>query len=170
MSTLRPTETQDEVERRRSRQGTLTLGEILDAFARHQDHHMIGDAASEQELRRVEQALGRALPASFRAFLTRFGGGLFFHGHEVFGPRRVMIHDIELVPDILTMVRRVASEGLPAGLVPIHRARGVIHFLDLRPEGGGEQVVSFSGAAAFPNLASFLETVVLPRGSAADPP
>ena len=53
--------------------------------------------ASEDDLRRLDEALGRPLPAPLRALLREVGGGLFAGGHEIFGPSRVMIHDIELV-------------------------------------------------------------------------
>ena len=38
-----------------------------------------------------------------------------------------MIHDIELVPPLASVCR-----GLPAGVIPVHRADSVIHFMDLR--------------------------------------
>jgi hypothetical protein len=158
-------ESQVESERRRPLGTTLTLEAIFGTFDAHAAQHMAGGPAAADHLRGLEQGLGATLPASFRAFLTRFGGGLFFHGHEIFGARRVMIHDIELVPDILSIKRRLAAEGrpLPAHLVPFHRARGAVHLLDVGPEGGGEQVVALDGPASFPSLASFLETVVVPR-------
>lgn len=153
-----------EVERRQARRGTMPLVDILEAFARGADRHMTAGPATEQELRRLEQALGHPLPASFRAFLSRLGGGLFFHGHEIFGPRRVMIHDIELVPDVLSVRRRLVKEGgLPQGILPLHRARGVIHVIDVRPENGGEWIDTLSPSLPYADLASFLETVVLPR-------
>ena len=155
----------EESERRQPRGATLTLEAILGKFEAHAAQHMTGDPAAEDHLRGLEQGLGAPLPASFRAFLTRFGGGLFFHGHEIFGARRVMIHDIELVPDILSIKRHLAAQGqpLPAHLVPFHRARGVVHLLDVGRDGRGEQVVALDGSASFPNLASFLETIVVPR-------
>ena len=93
-----------------------------------------------------------------------FGGGLYFHGHEIFGPKHVVIHDIELVPDVLTIRRWLSAQGIevPAGVLPFHRARGVIHLLDARP-GSNERVLTLGGSATFPDLASFLDAIVLPR-------
>jgi hypothetical protein len=161
----------DEIERRQPRQSTLGLDAVLDAFARNEKAHLSGGAASEEDLRRFEERAGIALPLSFRAFLSRFGGGLYFHGHEIFGPQHVVIHDIELVPDLLTVRKWLAAQGIevPGDLVPFHRARGVIHLLDVRPEGAG-RVLTLGGPATFPDLAGFLETLVLPRAARSAPP
>jgi hypothetical protein len=159
-------------ERRRPRPATLRLEDVLDTLAREEGQHLTGGPSTELELAALESALGFPLPADFRAFLLRLGGGLFFNGHEIFGPRRVMRHDIELVPDILSMRRWLARDrpsGVPEGFLPIHRARGVVHLMDARPDRSGESVVSLPAATPYPDLASFLETVVLPR-SAPDPP
>jgi hypothetical protein len=159
-----PSKREAERERRRPRPGSLKLGQILETFASAEDQHLRGEPASEDELSRLERELRCRLPESLRAFLGRFGGGLFFHGHEIFGPRRVVIHDIELVPDALAMRRRLeASATLPEGAIPFHRARGVVHLVDSRPESGGERVFSIPPAQPYPDLASFLESVVLPR-------
>jgi hypothetical protein len=151
-------------ERRAPRRGSLTLVQILDIFDRDRDRHMTAGAASDEDLARLEGSLGRKLPSSFRAFLGRFGGGLFYNGHEIFGPLRAMVHDIELVPDLLSVRHRLIEGGeLPEGFIPFHRARGVIHILDVRDEIGTGQVVPLSQSAPHPDLPSFLETVVLPR-------
>lgn len=153
-----------ESERRRPRPGTLGLARVLDVFARDSAQHLTGGATSEDELERFEQRAGIALPASFRAFLTRFGGGLYFHGHEIFGPSQVCIHDIELVPDLLSLRRWLLGQGqeVPPDWLPFHRARGAIHLIDVRP-GSLDRVRALGGSAEFPDLASFLEAVVLPR-------
>lgn len=154
----------DTGERRAPRRGNLSLVQILDIFDRDRDRHMIAGPASETDLEQMETALGRKLPPSFRAFLGRFGGGLFYNGHEIFGPVRAMVHDIELVPDLLSVRQRLVDGGeLPEGFVPFHRARGVIHLLDVRDEIGTGQIVPLSQSAPHPDLPSFLETVVLPR-------
>ena len=151
-------------ERRAPRRGTLTLVQILDIFDRDRERHMIAGPASDEELARLEAGLGKKLPAPFRALLSRFGGGLFYNGHEIFGPVRAMVHDIELVPDLLSVRQRLIDGGeLPEGFIPFHRARGVIHLLDVREEIGTGQIVPLSQAAPHPDLPSFLETVVLPR-------
>jgi hypothetical protein len=103
------------------------------------------------------------MPEPLRAFLLRVGGGLFYNGHEIFGPMRCMVHDIELVPDVLSVAHRLREEGsLTQGFIPLHRARGVIHLLDARSVVGGA-VIPAGGGAAHPDLTAFLEVVVLPR-------
>lgn len=155
----------DETERRRGRRGALTLDEVLDAFAQSPDQHVLGTRSTEAELTRIEQALGARLPPSFRAFLGRLGGGLFFRGHEIFGTRRLMIHDIELVPDILSVRRTLEAQGveIPERSIPFHRARGTIHFMQLDGGAGAGRIVSIPPAEPCPSFESFLEIVVLPR-------
>jgi hypothetical protein len=151
-------------ERRAPRRGTLTLPEILDVFERDLDRHMVAGPAGDEELARLERGLGRPLPPPLRAFLSRFGGGLFYNGHEILGPTRTMVHDIELVPDMLSVRQRLVEEGsLPEGFLPFHRARGVLNLIDAREVIGTGEIVSMSQSAPYPDLASFLETVVLPR-------
>jgi len=153
-----------EIERRQPRPTTLTFAEVLEVFARNERQHMAGGGTSEEDLQRCEERAGVALPAPFRAFLSRFGGGLYFHGHEVFGPKPVVIHDIELVPDLLTVRKWLLAQGaeVPPELLAFHRARGVIHLLDTRP-GSTERVLTLGGSATFPDLASFFEAIILPR-------
>ena len=155
---------EDEIERRRTRSGVLTLDQVLDAFERAREEHVVGSPSTEEELARLEQALGAPLPKPFRAFLTRIGGGLFFRGHEIFGTRRVMIHDIELVPDILTLRHALEAQGmlLPARTIPFHRARGMVHVMRLDPDVAG-QIESVPPSAPCPSLERFLEIMVLPR-------
>jgi hypothetical protein len=151
-------------ERRAPRRGSLTLVQILDIFDRDRERHVAAGASSEEDLARLEVGLERKLPSSLRAFLGRFGGGLFYNGHEIFGPVRAMVHDIELVPDLLSVRQRLIEGGeLPEGFIPFHRARGVIHLIDVRDEIGTGQIVPLSQSAPHPDLSSFLETVVLPR-------
>jgi hypothetical protein len=154
----------EESERRAAKPATRTMDQIVAAFAREKDRHTTGGPASDDDLRHLEGLLGHRLPTSLRMFLISLGGGLFFHGHEIFGPRRVMIHDIEFVPDIISLRDWLArSRGLPVGLIPLHRARGVIHVLDLRGDEANERVSCLDGPDEYPDFASFLETVVLPR-------
>lgn len=154
----------EETERRTMKPGTLRLDQILLAFTGEMDRHTTGGPASDRDLRRLEASIGHRLPPSLRAFLLHLGGGLFFNGHEIFGAQRVMIHDIELVPDIISMRDWLArTRDLREGLIPFHRARGVIHVLDLRSNDANERVSCLDGPDDYPNLAGFLETVVLPR-------
>ena len=155
----------EETERRQARRGALTLDQVLDAFEHSKEEHVLGSRSTEAELTRLEQALGSTLPRSFRRFLTRLGGGLFFRGHEIFGTRRVMIHDIELVPDILSVCRTLEAQGveIPQGTIPFHRARGTIHFMQLDGALGAGRIVAIPPGEPCPSFESFLEIVVLPR-------
>jgi hypothetical protein len=118
-------------------------------------------AASDEDLRRLDEALGRPLPAPLRALLREVGGGLYEGGHEIFGPTRAMIHDIELVPDLLTVRARLQAEGLlHPQFVPFHRAGATIHLM--RMEGAGTGcVVSLPAGKVWGDLTAFLEQVVL---------
>jgi len=146
----------------------VTIEAALQVLEKDLARHMITDRASELELDALEEALGGKLPEQFRTLLSRLGGGIFYERHELFGARRLMVHDIELVPDLLSFHRRFAADGeavpTPA-LVPFHRADGVVHLLDLRS--GGEAVVSADGGRSYPDLASFLLRVVIPSVSPA---
>jgi hypothetical protein len=123
--------------------------------------HMTGGPCREGELRCVEEALGCPLPGAFRLFLSRLGGGVFYLQHEVFGAHRVMIHDIELVPDLLSF-RTWVGTRVPPRLLPIHRSGERIHAIDL--DGGlSAAVVPLSGGGpGYSDFASFLGSVIVP--------
>ncbi len=140
----------------------MTLDEILGQFARDGNYHFTNGPATAVELRELEGAVGRPLPDSFRAFLNRLGGGLFYAGHEIFGPHRVMVHDIELVPSLATIRSGPCAQRLPDGLVPFHRIGGILHAFDLRDPADAERIVAFPCGSTYPDLPSFLEAVVLP--------
>jgi hypothetical protein len=140
----------------------MTLDDVLEAFERDAVSHTTGGPASEQDLKHLEAALGRPLPPSLRAFLARVGAGLFYQGHEIFGPQRVMIHDIELVPSLPSILARLRQQDLPEGLIPFHRGNGVFHLLDTRGGDAG-RVVSLPSGSSYSDLSSFLQQVVLPR-------
>ncbi len=135
---------------------------ILETFARDAAAHVMGSPSTSQDLRDLTRVVGRPLPAAFAAFLARFGGGLFYQGHEIFGPQRVMIHDIELVPSLGTMLRlmKTGDAAVPDGVVPFHRSGGVVHLFDLRE--AGERIVSAPYGAGHAGFASFLRSVVIP--------
>jgi hypothetical protein len=143
----------------------VTIEEVLAVLERDRARHMMTDPATERDLDVLEEALGGRLPEQFRTFLARLGGGIFYERHELFGARRLMVHDIELVPDLLTFRRRYASgagtDPAPR-MLPFHRADEGIHLLDL---GGATEasVVSADGARAYPDLARFLQWVVIPE-------
>lgn len=149
----------------------VTIEEALGVLEKDQALHMTTDAASERDLDVLEEALGCRLPEEFRTLLVRLGGGIFYERHELFGVRRLMIHDIELVPDLLSFRRRFVDDGgnIPSpDLVPFHRADGVVHLLDLR--GGSEaSVISADGERSYPDLACFLQQVVIPKAATARP-
>jgi hypothetical protein len=130
---------------------------------------MMAEPASARELDLLEKTLGRRLPDEFRTLLARLGGGILYERHEVFGVRRLMVHDIELVPDLVSFRQRFVGAGggeLCEGFVPFHRADGLVHLFDLRAE-GGPIIISIDGTHSYPDLARFLQEVVLPIG--ADP-
>lgn len=153
----------------------MTIEEVLARLEADRAAHTVAGPSDEEELRRLEQRLGRSLPPAFRAFVKRFGGGIFYQRHEIFGSRRTIIHDIELVPDLLSMRRRVQDQNpsaLREGLLPVHRGEGVLHLMDLEEEEGPNygRVVPLNGPGAYSDFASFLEKVVLPGAAAPDHP
>jgi SMI1 / KNR4 family (SUKH-1) len=117
--------------------------------------------ASDEELQRIDEALGRPVPAALRALLHEVGGGLYEGGHEIFGPSRVMLHDIELVPDILSVRTRLMAEGvLHPHFLPFHRGGATFHLI--RTEGPGAGcVVSLPSGRVYADLPSFIEQVLL---------
>lgn len=141
----------------------MTITQVLDLIEGDRPLHMRGEPASAPDLDRVEAALGVSLPEEFRDLLTRLGGSILYERHEVFGARRLMVHDIELVPDLLSFREHFARAhpGMARVIVPFHRADGVVSLFDLR-EGAEPAVVSDDGARSYSSLASFLERAVLP--------
>jgi SMI1/KNR4 family protein SUKH-1 len=142
--------------------------------------HMTAGPCTENELRYLEDALGAALPSAYRAFLARVGGGVYYLRHEIFGAHRVMVHDIELLPDVLSF-RHWLGIGVPPGLLPFHRAGARIHALALEGPDAGRVVVleasarrseapprslstvpsgDASAEAGYPDFVTFLEQVV----------
>jgi SMI1-KNR4 cell-wall len=151
------------------RESPVTIANVLAVLERDRDRHMTAQPASEREMDLLEETLGQRFPEEFRTLLARLGGGIFYERHEVFGPRRLMVHDIELVPDLVSFRRRLITAGGGESCqdyVPFHRADGVVHLLDLR-ESGGPAVVSLDGTRSYPDLVRFLEEVVLPAGTGA---
>jgi hypothetical protein len=146
-----------------------TRGDAMDAvlarLASDSEQHLEGPPATEEEIERLESALGRRLPSEARRLLIRFGGSVLYEGHEIFGAQPLFIHDIVMVPDILT-IRAALRRGrpLPVELVPFHRADGVTHFLDLsHATDSTAPVVSLDGAERFASVAEFLAMVVTPQ-------
>ena len=130
--------------------------------------HTLGPPPAPADLDRLEAELGRPLPAPFRELLERLGGGLYYGGHEIFGPTRVMIHDIELVPDVLSIRAQLKRQArfVPDYLLPIHRFGRRFHLLDLRRARSGEGLLTASDASAvYSELGEFLDAVVVPPRS-----
>jgi hypothetical protein len=146
--------------------GTLGAGDdrlerILSILERDQHQHVLAPCA-EEDLLSLESVVGYRLPSAYRQLVTRLGGGLYYDRHEIFGARRLMMHDIELVPQALSVQTRQTAlrGGSPTPfLLPFHRTRDAIHWLDLRTgtvHGGGRR---------YPDLANFLEEVVMPAAA-----
>lgn len=140
-----------------------TLGDVLRDLERDHSKHITSGPAGQDELQGLEAAVGHPLPESYCALLALMGGGLYYDRHEIFGPHLVLIHDIELVPSLLAMRLRLEKERghALAGLLPLHRCGTQTHLIDVRAEGGG-RVVTLDGPETYPDLAAFLDTVVLP--------
>jgi hypothetical protein len=141
---------------------SATILDVLAILERDRALHLV-QPCSPRDLDLVEEALGLRLPATYRALLQRIGGGIFYDRHEVFGARRLILHDIELVPDILTVRRQLAEAGRMgrANLVPIHRCGPDLHLLDVSGGEGPSPVVDEAGRS-WPDLPDFLADVVLP--------
>lgn len=142
---------------------SMSVNEVVNLIERDGPRHMMSQPVGPAELDHVEAALGVRLPPAFRDLLARLGGSILYERHELFGPRRLMVHDIELVPDIVSFRHQFARDGarrLPDTLIPFHRSDGVVNLLDVR-DGAERAVVSHDGERSYPDLASFLEQVVL---------
>ena len=134
---------------------------MLTRLERDREHHMLSPATAA-DFETLEREIGAPLPAPVRRVLEVLGGGILYERHELFGPRRLMIHDIELVPDLLSMraqLRRRAI-GLAPELLPLHRCEGVLHLVDVsRPDRA--PILREDGSEAYPSLAAFLEEFLL---------
>ena len=139
------------------------LDRVLAALAFDRHRHLLAPS-SEEDLGRLERAIQHPLPAQYRRFLAHLGGGIYYDRHEVFGAARLMIHDIELVPDVLEVRARLAdscgANGSPF-LLPLHRTQGIRHWLDVRDG----SVVGIETTRRFPDLAAFLAAVVRPESA-----
>ena len=143
------------------------LARVLAALEHDRHRHLLAPC-SEDDLCRLERAIQRPLPAQYRRFLECLGGGIYYDRHEIFGAARLMIHDIELVPDVLSVRTRLAescgADGSPF-LLPLHRAAAKSHWLDVR-----DGSVRGRGATRlFPDLAAFLATIVRPCAPESNP-
>lgn len=144
----------------RTEHAPVALEAALDRIAAAGASHLTTGPSTEEELRALEASIGTALPPAVRAFLRRLGGGLFYQDHEVFGPVRLMIHDIELVPSVAAVRARIrpASPALARTLVPFHRAAGRLHLVDAQTG----RVDSLPPGEAYADLTALLESVLAP--------
>ena len=145
--------------------GRAAFDRVASVLERDRTRHLLA-AATLDDLDRLEHAVGLPLPPQYRQLLTRLGGGILYDRHELFGPRRLMIHDIELVPDVLSVRARRAHAGLDGSpfFLPLHRSGADLHWLDLRDG----SVRDLSGSRRYCDLAAFLEDVVV-RGPRIEP-
>jgi hypothetical protein len=129
---------------------------LLDALERDMSAHVTAGPSTDGELEALTRVLGSPLPEALACFLRRLGGGLYYNGDEIFGPRRVVIHDIELVPDILSVRSQLAKKQIPVpdGVIPFHRKGGTLHLVDVRQ--GRDPVFAMPAAETFPDIRTFL--------------
>jgi hypothetical protein len=143
--------------------GGSRLEAALAAFERDAAEHLTAGPAEAGELRQLEEKLHLRLPTAFRCFLERLGGGLFYERHEIFGAHRVLIHDIEMVPDLVSFCRRIEADGGACGrrFLPFHRAGSVVHLLDVsNPDALSPAVRSLDGSESYPDFVAFLQTLM----------
>jgi hypothetical protein len=139
--------------------GSDRMNALLARIEEHARDHMTG-LSTEADLRALESSLGCALPAPYRTLLARTGGGIYYLRHEIFGARRVMIHDIELVPDVFSF-RHWLGDAVPAGWLPVHRCESQIHILKF--DGGDDAPVRLldGSGPGYKDFATFFESVVM---------
>jgi hypothetical protein len=145
----------------------MDLDQIMARLESDAAQHMTAGPSDDAELRDLETRIKRKLPAGLRSFLSRLGGGIYYQRHEIFGSRRVMIHDIEMVPDLVAMRSRLAETGdapTQESVFPVHRGGGNLHLIELAEGDGFGRVVRADGGSEYEDFQSFLEAVVLQRG------
>ena len=133
---------------------------VHDAVERHSAEHLRFEPVPHQQIAELEARIGQRLPLELSAMLETVGNGIFFGREELFGPRRLMVHDIELLPDMMSV--KTATPGLPEEWMPFHRCDGALHVVDLRPEAHGA-VYSWPARAHQGDVGSFLASRLMPR-------
>ena len=123
------------------------------AIGSHEAEHLRFGPVPRAEIAALEERIGRRLPAALASALETVGNGIFFGKEELFGPRRMMVHDIELLHDIMTV--RAGLVGLPDAWLPFHRRDGTVHVVDLS-EGAFGVVRSWPDGVARGDIAEFL--------------
>ena len=132
---------------------------LFEAVERHAPEHLRFGAVPREQITAFEARLGRSLPPALIAVLESIGNGIFFGKEELLGPRRLMVHDIELLADMMSV--KAQAPGLPEAWLPFHRCDGVMHAVDLSPEGFG-QVHAWPGGAPCGAIAEFLDDRLTP--------
>jgi hypothetical protein len=135
------------------------MAALLAAIESHAPEHLRFGGVPPDQITALEVLLGRPLPPALVSVLQGVGNGIFFGHEELLGPRRMMIHDIELLPDMMTV--KASAPGLPDTWLPFHRRDGVMHAVELAPEGFG-QVHAWPGGAACGDIAHFLAERLTP--------
>jgi SMI1/KNR4 family protein SUKH-1 len=136
------------------------MGPLIERIERHAPEHLRFGPVPRAQITAFEAILGRTLPSALTAVLESVGNGIFFGKEELLGPRRLMVHDIELLADMTTV--KTQAPGLPEAWLPFHRCEGVMHAVDLSPEGFG-QVHAWPGGAPRGDIADFLADRLRPR-------
>ena len=131
---------------------------VHDAVERHAAEHLRFEPVPREQIAELEARLGRRLPPELAAMLETVGNGIFFGKEELFGPRRLMVHDIELLPDMMSV--KAATRGLPDEWLPFHRCDGMLHVVDLSPEAAGA-VYSWPDKVHRGDVGSFLASRLL---------
>jgi hypothetical protein len=132
--------------------GAPDLGDVVEALRLRAAAHLTQGPVPEREVEEFAKRLDVRLPPELVALLTQVGNGIFFGEDELFGPRRLMVHDIELVPDMLTV--KSALPTLPATWLPFHRRGRTVHAVQLGAHGYGT-VFSSPAGATWPDVAAF---------------
>jgi cell wall assembly regulator SMI1 len=132
---------------------------LVDGVERHAKDHLRFGPVPAKEIAEFEERIGRRLPPALTSVLETIGNGVFFGKEELLGPRRLMVHDIELLPDMLSVQAR--TPGLPPAWMPFHRRDGALHVVDLSPEGFG-QVYSWPDETPRGDVGPFLTERLTP--------
>ena len=135
------------------------MGPVLETVERHAPEHLRFGAVPREQITALEAFLRRPLPPALTAVLETVGNGIFFGKEELLGPRRLMVHDIELLADMMTV--QAQAPELPESWVPFHRCDGVLHVVDVSPEAFG-QVHSWPDGAVRGDIADFLTDRLTP--------
>ena len=136
---------------------------LMEAVERHSPEHLRFGPVPAEQIMALEARLGRALPGALTAVLESIGNGIFFGKEELLGPRRLMVHDIELLADMMSV--KAQLPGLPEDWLPFHRRDGVVHAVDLSPARYGE-VHAWPGGAPCGDITVFLAERLTPHQDA----